>query len=409
MAYPLRSLFRTGVTVAMFTLVVLTLVVGGTISGAFTNAFDDLHAFSGGFDVRATTSPGIPFNMKTALVADGGTIAPSVTAVSSSSVVPVAARQRGTRGYTNYLARGFDKTFFDRTTYGFAAMANGYRSPADVWRALRENPSYAVVDSLVAPRRQQYGFAGFSDFRLHGFYIEDRTFDPVGIDIRDPATGNPVRLEVIGVLADTAPQSLLGIWTSQITLAGVFGTQAIPTTHLFALRPGTDAVATASKLESRFLSAGMETEAMSEALDDAVSANKTFNGLMQGFMALGLVVGVVALGVISARSVVERRQQIGVLRAIGFRRGAVQLCFVLESTFIALTSIVVGTVMGLALAYTVIQDTQKQPSWSNIGFDVPWLNLGIIFLAVFVVTILTSLAPSIRASRVSPAEALRYQ
>ena len=41
-------------------------------------------------------------------------------------------------------------------------------------------------------------------------------------------------------------------------------------------------------------------------------------------MGLGLVVGVAALGVISARSVVERRQQIGVLRAIGFRRRMVQ-------------------------------------------------------------------------------------
>ena len=44
-----------------------------------------------------------------------------------------------------------------------------------------------------------------------------------------------------------------------------------------------------------------------------------------GFMGLGLIVGVAALGVISARAVVERRQQIGVLRAIGFRRRMVQL------------------------------------------------------------------------------------
>ena len=38
-------------------------------------------------------------------------------------------------------------------------------------------------------------------------------------------------------------------------------------------------------------------------------------------MGLGLIVGVAALGVITARAVVERRQQIGVLRAIGFRSG----------------------------------------------------------------------------------------
>jgi hypothetical protein len=48
-------------------------------------------------------------------------------------------------------------------------------------------------------------------------------------------------------------------------------------------------------------------------------ASITFNRLIQGFMGLGLLVGVAALGVISARSVVERRQQIGVMRALGPR------------------------------------------------------------------------------------------
>ena len=76
--------------------------------------------------------------------------------------------------------------------------------------------------------------------------------------------------------------------------------------------------------------------------DDAVAANVTFNRLIQGFMGLGLVVGVAALGVISARAVVERRQQIGVLRSIGFRREMVQAIFLLESSFVALTAIVVG-------------------------------------------------------------------
>src|SRR5207248_11259652 len=46
-----------------------------------------------------------------------------------------------------------------------------------------------------------------------------------------------------------------------------------------------------------------------------------FNRIFQGFMALGLFVGVAALGVIAFRSVVERRQQIGMLRAIGYQKG----------------------------------------------------------------------------------------
>ena len=62
---------------------------------------------------------------------------------------------------------------------------------------------------------------------------------------------------------------------------------------------------------------------------------------------------------ISARAVVERRQQIGVLRAIGFRRGMVQAVFLIESSFIALTSIVVGTVLGLLLAENIVRDSRS--------------------------------------------------
>jgi ABC-type lipoprotein release transport system permease subunit len=40
---------------------------------------------------------------------------------------------------------------------------------------------------------------------------------------------------------------------------------------------------------------------------------------------------------------------------------------------------------------------------------IPWLNLGVIFLVVYVVALAATLAPALRASRIRPAEALRYQ
>jgi putative ABC transport system permease protein len=126
-------------------------------------------------------------------------------------------------------------------------------------------------------------------------------------------------------------------------------------------------------------------------------------------MGLGLIVGVAALGVISARAVVERRQQIGVLRAIGFRRRMIQLSFLLESSFIALTAIVVGTFFGLIVSHTVISDVASQPAYSMVTLHVPWVNLTIVFTVVYLVALATSLAPAIRASRIYPAEALRYE
>jgi putative ABC transport system permease protein len=411
MAYPLRSLFRTGVTLAMFTLVVFTLVVGATTSGAFTNAFDDMNTFGGGFDVRATTSPAQPIvHMRSALVQTLGARPRDFSVVSSESSLPVKARQLGTAAKEeSYTVYGADATFLSHTTYGLADRARGYGSDAAVWKALRTRPDLAVVDSQVVPRKANWGFAMLPKFQIHGFYLEDRTFDPVRVSIRDPQTGKRMTLIVIGVLSDSAPQFMYGIWTSQRSLQPVFGDRVLPTIHLFATAPGVDPKAAARTLESSFVGSGMQADALKDTLHDLVAANVTMNRLVMGFMGLGLIVGVAALGVISARAVVERRQHIGVLRAIGFRKRMVQLIFVLESSFVALTAIVVGTLLGLVVAHQVISDSQSTPSWQNLSFDVPWLSLGVIFLAVYLVALATTFLPALRASRIYPAEALRYQ
>jgi putative ABC transport system permease protein len=409
MAYPLRSRFRTGVTLAMFMLVVFTLVVGAITTGSFVGAFNDVRSYGGGFDVRATASPAAPIgDMREALAAAPGVEPAEFRVVASESSLPVRANQLGAEP-EDYVIHGFDDAFLGNTSYRLAARANGYADSAAVWEALRTRPDLAIVDATVVPRRSTFVGAVVPKFRLSGFYLEDKTFAPVRVEVRDPQTGAHVQLTVIGVLAETAPQDMTGIFAAQSTVGPVFGNRVDPTTYLFALRPGVDAEATAKKLESAFLRNGMQADAYSTLLQDNVSASLTFDRLIMGFMGLGLIVGVAALGVISARSVVERRQQIGVLRAIGFRTRMVQLSFLLESSFIALTSIVIGTLLGLALAFNVIVDSRRTPSWQNMDFEVPWLTLGVIFFTVYAVALATTFIPARRASRVYPAEALRYQ
>jgi putative ABC transport system permease protein len=411
MAYPLRSLFRTGVTFAMFTLVVFTLVIGATATDAFTNAFNDMRSFGGGFDIRATTAPASPIpDMSTALRNAAGLNSADFRYVSTQSFLPVKARQVGPGHQSaDYVVRGLDPVFLEHTTYGMASMANGYSSARQVWQAVRLHRRLAVIDASIAPRLGGFSFGPPPEFKLTGFHLEDRHFKPFQIDSRDPQTGRSIRVTVIGVLSETAPFSMAGISTSQQQLIPIFGNRVQPSVYLFALKPGVDATNMAKTLQSAFLANGMHADAMSKLLSDAVGANRTINLLIEGFMGLGLIVGVAALGVISARAVVERRQQIGVLRAIGFQRRMVQASFLLESSFIALSSILVGTLLGLAIAYNMIYDAQHQPSWSNITFSPPWLMLGIIFLAVYAIALATSYMPARRASRVYPAEALRYQ
>ena len=406
---PLRSRFRTGMTLAMFTLVVFTLVVGTTTSGAFTSAMDNVHTFGGGYQVRAEVSPVSPVdNMTEASRSVPGLATDAVTRVASESFVPVSARQAGTSSYHDYPLRGVDETFAQTTTYGLATRAQGYTSDRQVWDALAGTPGLAVVDPMVVPRHNNWGFNVLPDFQLTGFFVEDKAFDPVTIETTDPRTGTNQRYTVIGVLKDSVPLSMAGITVSQRSLAA-YGDRAQPTVYYFGLAPGVDPVQAAKHIETAFLANGMQAQAFSELLDDAVGTSLTFQRIILGFLGLGLVIGVAALAVISARSVVERRQQIGVLRAIGFQQRMIKLSFLLEASFVTLVAIAAGTALGLIVSFNVVTDAAQLPSWDNLRFIVPWATLALIFVVVYAAALVTTWLPARRAAKVYPAEALRYQ
>jgi len=70
---------------------------------------------------------------------------------------------------------------------------------------------------------------------------------------------------------------------------------------------------------------------------------------------------------------------------------------------------VVGTLLGLVLAWNCIDDQCQQPSWENLELHVPWTNVFLVFTVVYAVAIVATLLPARRASRIRPAGAPRYQ
>ena len=409
--YPLRARFRTGATLAMFTLVVFTLVTGTASSGSFQKAFGNVDEFGGGFQVRAGTSATAPItNMESALQHARGVDYRDFLGVGSQSVLSVKARQlRAGSPAESYVARGLDPDFLEHTTFGFGAMARGYGSAPQVWARARNRARACGGRCDRRTPQGQFQLRGPARLPALRLLRGRRSLRPDSAHGPRPADRSSLRLKVIGILKDSAPMEMAGISSSQATYQHAFPGRFEPTIHYFALAPGVDPEATATKLESAFLANGLQAESVQKVLDDALAANRTFNRLIQGFMGLGLIVGVAALGVISARAVVERRQQIGVLRAIGFRRGMVQAVFLMESSFIALTSIVAGTVLGLILAANIVSDSKQQPSWENLTLVVPWGTFAVVFAIVYLVALAATLAPAVRASRIRPAEALHYQ
>jgi putative ABC transport system permease protein len=77
---------------------------------------------------------------------------------------------------------------------------------------------------------------------------------------------------------------------------------------------------------------------------------------MQGFLALGLLVGIAGLGVVMVCAVHERRRNIGVLRPVRFPATTVQRAFLTESSFVALEGIVLGTALSIVTSHLLFQN-----------------------------------------------------
>jgi len=180
-----------------------------------------------------------------------------------------------------------------------------------------------------------------------------------------------------------------------------------PTTYLFKLKAGSDAGKIAENINSTFLINGMQAKSVMDILQQASKNSRTMDTLLQGFMSLGLLVGIAALGVISVRSVIERHHEIGMLRAIGFKQGTVRLSFLLESSVISFLGILIGVILALLLSYNVIDFMKNQ--LGGLQYSIPWLQILLISLGAFVASLLTTILPAHQAAATYPAESLRHE
>jgi putative ABC transport system permease protein len=408
-SYPMQNRFRTGMTLAMFSLVVFTIVTMSFITAAFGSIFEDTDRLSGGFDVRADAGYAAPIpDLNEAVKDKKGVNADDSTAVGTLTGLSVDAKQKDTnRKPQSLFLQGVDGGYTRNVGYGFKSTVAEYGTADEVWTELRTEKDTAVISSDLAPSRSNFVGDVEPQLKLSGFYGEDPTLpDDLYIQVEDPQSGRTRSLHVIGVLEDTAFFAP-GVTTSRATVDDLAGSPLPAQSYQLRLADGVEAVAVAKDLEKAFAQNGLQAVAIEKEIEDGSATQGLFNNLLMGFMGLGLLVGIAALGVIAARSVVERRQQIGMLRALGFQRGQVRLAFLIESSFVALLGIGLGVALGAALSVGIVDSFAEQVS--GIRYTVPWSTLGVVVGLAYFASLLTTLLPASQASRVYPAEALRYE
>ena len=138
----------------------------------------------------------------------------------------------------------------------------------------------------------------------------------------------------------------------------------------------------------------------SDALAARAAANSAFTSLLLGLGAVALLVGGVGIANVMVISVLERRSEIGLRRALGATRGHVGLQFLAESLLLALAGGLAGVALGAAV--TAVYATGR--GWSLV-VPVPAMPGGI--LAALAVGAVAGLYPALRAARLTPTDALR--
>ena len=425
-AYPLTSRFRTGMTMAMIGLIMFSLVMMATINSNFAALFLNEDT-KGGYDVVLDVNRNNPVDdLERSLTEAGVDTSPIV----SSAQIRIAGAQEAevsnkdeieyenddtgedeVPAFRRYPILGGDQAFFATNKVPMKFRAAGYADDRAVWDALAADPLLAVIPAGITVQSGGFGPPATDLLRL--LPIED-DFEPFPLTLRDPGTGKEATVTVIAQIKEagdtffglTSAGGQPGIVTSATTLLDVFP-QAEGQRFYVDLAPEVDAEDYAKQVESGLVAASANS--LQALLDEQQELQNGFLLVFQGFMGLGLIVGIAALAVIASRAVVERRQQIGMLRAIGYQRSMVALAFLFESGFIALSGILLGLTLGLSLAWVLFVNGEFGEESRNIDFVVPWANLAIICGIAFLASMFMTFLPARAASRVPVAEALRYE
>jgi putative ABC transport system permease protein len=400
-AYPIARRFRTGAILIMYGLVVFTLVlitVIGNLISAGTNA--EVRNASGGFGVRADFNPSAPVG-DPAQTFTSGRFAGKVDAVAPLTVsgAKVTNLIKGRTDPIDVIVVGADPQLSQAGLFPLSRRLGRLGDDPAVWRAVQSDPGYVILDNFLG---QENGGPG------------SITYQPGDtLTVTDPATGKAEPKTIAGILK--SGQGFYGVGNtgfvspiimSQQAARAQFGTGAKLASAMVKPAAGITDQALAAELQGQYLPEGLVATQIRDQVERGLAANRGFFQLMQGFLALGLIVGIAGLGVVMVRAVRERRRNIGVLRALGFQSGTIQRAFLTESTFVALEGIVLGAALSIVTSYLLFKNDQELNA-SGVGFPIPWASITVLVAAAALASVLATVWPARQASKIRPAVALR--
>jgi len=208
----------------------------------------------------------------------------------------------------------------------------------------------------------------------------------------------PVRLKVVGSLADSILQSELVM--SENNFLRLFPEQEGYRFFLIDTPASDQSTVIATILEDRLSDFGFDVVATSERLANFHRVENTYLSTFQMLGGLGLLLGTLGMAAVLLRNVLERRRELALLRAVGYNSSHFTLMVIAENVLLLLCGLITGTVCALlAIA----------PVFFERGGRLPNISLGLLLLAVLVSGLTASLIATRAALRSPLLPALRAE
>ncbi len=211
------------------------------------------------------------------------------------------------------------------------------------------------------------------------------------------AGGAPVRLRIVGTLSDSVLQGVLIV--SEPNFLRAFPEQQ---GHRFFLVdvPAGRAASVVAPLTDRLTDWGVRIESSRERLASFRQVENTYLSTFQSLGGLGLVLGTIGLAAVLLRNVLERRGEMALLRAVGYRRQTLAMMLVAEHLLLMVSGLACGTISALVAIAPAL--------WAR-GGAVPVAMVGVLLVAVIAAGLASSVVAGVAALRSPLLAALRSE
>ncbi len=191
--------------------------------------------------------------------------------------------------------------------------------------------------------------------------------------------GGKVRLQVVGLLANSLFQGSLLVSEPQFLKLY----PSVSGYRFFLIdAPPAEAIAVQDALEETLEDYGFDAQGAADVLAGYMAVQNTYLSTFQSLGGLGLLLGTVGLAVVQLRSVLERRSELALMQAVGFRRRRLALMVMIENALL----LIAGLAVGLTAALVAVL-----PHLLGGGAAIPWAMLLVTLGLVMVVGLLAGL------------------